>query len=90
MFVCKRSLVIVTSEQACAGSRDRVRLRLPKGVSNYGPLLAHCVRLRCFHCVRALIDERPVPDPHGRYVAIVAEDTERARIQQEVLATTYG
>src|SRR5262245_3150509 len=35
---------------------------------------------------RALADERPVPDPHSRYRAIVAEDTQGTRIQQKMLA----
>jgi hypothetical protein len=39
---------------------------------------------------RALADERPVPDPHGRYLAVVAEDTQGTRIQQKMLAAARG
>jgi hypothetical protein len=30
--------------------------------------------------------ERPVPDPYGGYVAVVAQDAKGARTQQKVLA----
>ena len=38
----------------------------------------------------ALADKRPIPDPHGRYVAVVAEHAQGARIQQEVLPGARG
>ena len=34
-----------------------------------------------------LLDERSVPDSHGGYSPVVAEDTQRSRIQQKVLTT---
>src|SRR5436190_5638494 len=37
-----------------------------------------------------LVDERPVPDPHRGHVAVVAEDAQGARIQQEMLTATRG
>src|SRR5262249_35356754 len=40
---------------------------------------------------RALADdERPIPDPHSRYRAVVAEDTQGTRIQQKMLAAARG
>src|SRR5262249_60050332 len=39
---------------------------------------------------RALADERPIPDPHCRYRAVVAEDTQGTRIQQKMLAAARG
>src|SRR5262249_4114112 len=39
---------------------------------------------------RELADERPIPDPHSRYRAIVAEDTQGTRIQQKMLAAARG
>src|SRR5262249_821225 len=39
---------------------------------------------------RALADERPVPDPHSRYLAVVAGDTQGTRIQQKMLAAARG
>src|SRR6516162_3438628 len=39
---------------------------------------------------RALVDERPVPDPHSRYLAVVSEDTHGTRIQQKMLSAARG
>ena len=38
----------------------------------------------------ALIRQRPVPDSHSRYLTVVAEDAQRACIQEKVLAATRG
>ena len=38
----------------------------------------------------ALIHQRPVPDFHSRYITVVAEDAQRACIQEKVLAATRG
>src|SRR5262245_58101055 len=38
----------------------------------------------------ALVDERPVPDPHSRYLAVVSEDTQGTRTQQKMLSAARG
>ena len=40
--------------------------------------------------IPALVDERSVPDLHGGYSPVVAEDTQRSRIQQKVLTAARG
>ncbi len=43
----------------------------------------------CLYC-SPLIKERPVPDPHGGYVPVIAQYAQRTRIQQEVPPGSLG